>query len=265
VKISTIILTYNRPEALELVLKSIINQSIKPDEVIVADDGSGSKTSDIITKFHKNFPVTLKHVWHEDKGFRIAAIRNKAIKESTGDYIIFSDGDLVFHSHFFKDFKQNLCQGKAFIGSRVFLSKQYSQQIQMQSNFTGRVSFLSDKIEKNRLNSIRLPFINKMMPDTNFSPKLRGGLLAVSKKDITQVNGWNEDFTGWGKEDTELLSRMHQIGIKFKKLKFTGITYHLWHPYERRSNVNKNEALLIQSMTKQITWCDNGLVKGDRI
>ena len=264
-KISAIILTYKRPEALELILLSILHQSIRPYEVIIADDGSGSRTFDVITKFKKNFPIELKHVWHKDKGFRIASIRNKAIRESKGDYLIFSDGDLIFHSSFFKDFKQNLCKGKAFIGSRVFLSKKFSEKLELQFNFKGSVCFLSDKIEKNRLNSIRLPFISKMMPNTTFSQRLRGGLLAVSKKDIIKVNGWNEDFTGWGKEDTELLSRMHHNGIQFKKLKFTGITYHLWHPHESRYRIKNNEALLQQSISKQLAWCENGLIKGERI
>ena len=106
-KITAIILTYNRPQALELILESILRQKTMPDEVIIADDGSGQETLNSIQKFKKILPLPLKHVWHEDKGFRIASIRNKAIKESTGDCLIFSDGDLIFHPNFFNDFKGN--------------------------------------------------------------------------------------------------------------------------------------------------------------
>jgi glycosyltransferase involved in cell wall biosynthesis len=260
-KITAIILTYNRPQALELILVSILRQKTMPDEVIIADDGSGQETLNSILKFKKILPLPLKHVWHEDKGFRIASIRNKAIKESTGDCLIFSDGDLLFHPNFFNDFKRNLHPGNALIGSRVFLSQNYSCKLPEISNFKGTISFVSGNIEKNRLNSVRLPFLSNLIPYSTFSHKLRGGLLAVWKQDIVAVNGWNEDFTGWGKEDTELLARLYSYGIKFKKLKFAGITYHLWHPFESRSYVQSNEKLLTRSISQQLKWCNNGLNK----
>jgi len=263
-KITAVILTYNWPEALEIILLSILNQKSLPDEIIVADDGSEQETAELIVKYKTNFPIPLKHVWHEDKGFRIAKIRNHAVKESTGDCLIFSDGDLVFHPYFFSDFKRHLHLGKALIGSRVFLTQKHSHKLQTLSNFKGKISFVSGKIEKNRLNCVRFPFLSKIMPHSNFSIRLRGGLLAVWKKDIVAVNGWNEDFTGWGKEDTELLFRMSKYGVKFKKLKFSGITYHLWHPLESRKSIKNNDELLMKSIHQQLIWCSNGLIKSEK-
>ena len=263
-KITVIILTYNRPDALELILRSIITQTVIPGEVIIANDGSGSDTLDVINKFKKKFPVELKHVWQEDKGFRIAAIRNKAIKESTGDWLIFSDGDLIFHRHFFKDFKNNIKKGTALIGSRVFLKKEFSEKILSSSKFKASVKFCSLHIEKNRFNGIRMPFLSKIVRESAFTTNLRGGLMAVQKKDIVDVNGWNEDFRSWGKEDTELVARLHFSGIKFRKLKFAGITYHLWHPLASRSDVQSNDRILEHCITNNLTWCNNGLIKGER-
>lgn len=263
-KITAIILTYNRPKALKLILLSILNQNVVPDEVIIADDGSTSDTFELIANFKSNFPATLKHVWHEDKGYRISAIRNKAIKESNGDCLIFSDGDLIFHPDFFKDFKRNLKKGNGLIGSRTFLTEKFSKTIQTNYTFKSDFIFLTNKIEQNRLNAIRLPLFSQIIPYSNFSRKLRGGLLAVWKADIVAVNGWNEDFTGWGKEDTELIARMCFNGIKFRKLKFAAITYHLWHAHESREQLNTNEALLEKSISQKLNWCNNGLVKGEK-
>ena len=85
---SLIIATYNWPEALNLVLLSIQKQTILPNEIIIADDGSSSKTQMLIADFQKIFSIPLIHVWHEDKGFRLAKIRNKAIKIANFSYII---------------------------------------------------------------------------------------------------------------------------------------------------------------------------------
>ena len=263
-KITAIIVTYNRPDALEVILKSILKQTELPHEVIIADDGSGEETAELISKFEKKFPCKLKHVWQEDKGFRAARIRNKAIKESTGDYLYFSDGDLFFHSSLFHDLKRNITPGLALIGSRVFLNQEASNNI-LQTRDPENISFISSKIEKNRLNGVRVPFVSKMFPTKSFSKKLRGGLLCVQKETIVAVNGWNEDFEGWGKEDTELVARLYFYGIKLKKLKFAGITYHLWHPFLSRQQLTKNEELLSECLKNKSKWCSNGLVKNEKI
>ena len=96
-RVSLIITTYNRPESLILVLNSIENQTIVPQEVIIADDGSTVETKEIIVKFQKDSDLNIIHSWQEDNGFRAAKSRNKAIAKSSGDYIIFIDGDIILH------------------------------------------------------------------------------------------------------------------------------------------------------------------------
>lgn len=263
-KISLIIVTYNWPDALEVILKSILQQSEIPHEVVIADDGSGRETSEVILKHQKSFPCKLKHVWHEDKGFRAAKIRNKAIKESTGDYLFFSDGDLFFHPDFFLDLKRNMKPEVALIGSRVFLKKEASAKI-LKNRKPENISFFSAKTETNRLNSLRISFISQLMPVVSFTEKLRGGLLGVQKEKIVAVNGWNENFEGWGKEDTELVARLHFYGLKLKKLKFAGITYHLWHPHLSRQRITNNQELLSNCVENNSGWCRNGLVKAEKI
>ena len=263
-KITAIIVTYNRPDALEVILNSILMQNQLPYEVIIADDGSGEETAQLISKYEKDFPCRLKHVWQEDKGFRAAKIRNKAIKESTGEYLFFSDGDLFFHSRFFHDLRRNIRPGLAVIGSRVFLKEEATTEI-LQNQKAKNISCFSAKIEKNRLNGVRIPAASKLFQTKPFSEKLRGGLLCVPKKNVLDINGWNEDFTGWGKEDTEIVARLCFYGTKIKKLKFAAITYHLWHPHLSRKRIEMNEILLSDCLENKKNWCKNGLVKGEKI
>ena len=258
-KISLIIVTYNRPEALALILKSIEKQSVLPDEVVIADDGSGKGTLETIQKVQKKFPVPLLHVWHEDRGFRAAAIRNRAIKTCSGNYLIFSDGDLFFHPDFVADFKRNAKKGEALIGSRVFLTRKTSQKRINHQNCNPVFPLISSEIETNRLNAVRFPLANKCFKPLKFSSKLRGGLLGVWTSDIVAVNGWNEDFTGWGLEDTELVARLFNNGLVFRKIKFQAITYHLWHEIQSREQIGDNQKLLDKTVDEKLKRCKKGI------
>lgn len=99
---SLIITTYNRPKVLAMALRSIAEQSVLPDEVIVADDGSTRSTAAMVRKIARNFPVELIHVWQEDKGFRAARVRNLGASKASGDMLVFIDGDMVLHKDFMK-------------------------------------------------------------------------------------------------------------------------------------------------------------------
>ena len=257
-RISVIIVTYNNTDALRIVLDSILQQKKMPHEIIIADDGSSNETALLIETFNPTFPVTLKHVWHEDIGFRVAKIRNEAIKTATGDYLIFSDGDLFFHPYFIHDYLVKAKKGHAQIGSRVFLKKEFATTIESEKP---KISFISPHIERNRINAIRLPAINKLFRDLAFSKRLRGGLLGVWKEDLLQINGWNEDFFGWGKEDTELVARLSFSGVTIRKIKFAGITYHLWHSVLSRTKVIENDNILNKTIYKKESWCKNGIRK----
>lgn len=258
-KISAIIVTYNWPEALEMILKSILQQKVLPGEVVIADDGSGPETALLLKRYQENFPVPMKHVWHEDSGFRGSAIRNRAIRASTGNYLVFSDGDLLFHPLFFHDFAQRAEKNQASVGSRVFLTPEASVRILEEKNVPGQVSFFSGKIDRNRLNALRVPILSRIMPPVTFTPRLRGGLLGVWKQDLESVNGWNESFNGWGLEDTELVARLYHAGITLRKLKSAGITWHLSHPESSRGLLEHNRRLLQETIRGELSWCENGL------
>ena len=260
-RITAIIVTYNRPDALRVILNSIQNQFLIPEEVIIDDDGSGPETKAVVDEFKKKLNTNLKHVWQEDKGFRAASIRNKAIRESSGDCLLFSDGDLVFHPKFFFDFSKKMKPGVALVGSRVFLTEKATVKILEKGKKQKTTPLLSNTIEQNPLNSLRIPALGKWVSKSRFSKNMRGGLLCAWKNDIVKINGWNEDFKGWGLEDTELVARLFYSGVEVKKLKLAGITYHLWHPILSREEISDNQQILDLCLKNQLTICGNGLIK----
>jgi glycosyltransferase involved in cell wall biosynthesis len=259
-KITLIIVTYNRPDALAAILHSIEKQSELPHEVIIADDGSTEETQKLLEKMSAGFPAPLLHVWQPDAGFRTSRIRNEAIKISHGEYFIFYDGDLVLHPRFIEDFRKNARVGEALIGSRAFINQKTTSKILKSRNFDFRLPLVFAAIEKNKLNTFRMPFLSSLFRPVTYSIKLRGGLLGVWKKDLFEVNGWNEDFEGWGLEDSELLVRLGNYGIVFRKMKFRAITYHLWHENEKRERLSANRDLLENSIKNRLEKCKNGLI-----
>jgi len=258
-KVSLIITTYNWPEALELVLKSLKKQTRMPDEIIIADDGSAAPTRKIVEDFKKNENLPIKHLWHEDDGFRRTVILNKALAQAIGDYIIQLDGDCIMHPKFVEDHSNNASKNVYLFGSRVNIKQEALPIIFQQKKvlFEYGNSFL-----KNKTRNLHIPFFQKLYkPSTKLSKKLRGCNLSYWKKDIAAINGYNEDMTGWGREDSEMAVRLLNNGVKGKRLRYGGIIYHIWHLVKEKSRLNINESIQQEAIDKKLVWCKNGLDK----
>lgn len=150
--VSLIISTYNSPKALDLCLMSVLRQSILPDEIVIADDGSGKETQIIVEEFKKLSPVPVIHVWHEDNGFRLTVIRNKAIARANMDYVIQIDGDIILNKYFIKDHKRFARRNSFVSGSRLNIQPELSKRLIAERSI--QVS-IRNKGVHNRLNGIR--------------------------------------------------------------------------------------------------------------
>jgi glycosyltransferase involved in cell wall biosynthesis len=255
--ISLIISTYNSPVVLEVVLNSVLRQQSLPDEIMIADDGSGKETTDIIDSIKKRCPVPLVHVWHQDNGYQLSAIKNKATAKASGDYIIFIDGDLALHPSFIADYRKNIRTGEILVASRVFLNESYTKKILQHKNTV--IQAWPWNTEKNWLSSLRINWLHHFIKGSINHVGARGGLMGVFKKDYVRVNGFDEAFTGWGREDSDLFVRLLNSGVKRKNIKFAAITYHLWHPELSRKKLSDNDNLLAKSIETRSTWCDKGI------
>ncbi len=257
---SLLISTYNSPLYLNTTLKSLLRQSRMPDEILIADDGSGEETRKLINYFKKKCPVPIKHIWHPDCGFRLAAIRNQAIRQSVYDYIIQIDGDIVMHPDFIADHLRYASPGQFAAASRAFLSPGYTSKI-LRSEKLGY-----DKMHRNcriKLNAIRIPALTPMF--FNLKSKHPGAVhgcnMAYWRNDALAVNGYNEDITGWGSEDCEFAIRLSNFGVRKVWLKFSAIEYHLYHREASHSNKAENNAIMTRAITEQLTFIPNGIDK----
>jgi len=256
-KTSLLIATYNWPEALELVLKSALNQTMMPTEVIIADDGSTEETKRVIAYYRKKFGTPLTHVWHEDKGFQKAAILNKAIAKSKGDYIIQVDGDCILHDCFVEDHIENIESGTYLYGSRVSLKKEASLVVLQQKKINFNVFSKGIKKRTRAIRSTILSSGYKKSPE--FSNKYRGCNTSFFKSDFIAVNGYNENFRGWGREDSELALRFHNNGVLSKRIRYAGIVFHIWHKALSKDNLETNDSIEKRTIRDKIIRTEHGV------
>jgi len=256
-RVSLIITTYNRPDALLLVLRSIELQTRMPNEVVIADDGSGLDTKKVIRSFSKKHNFKTIHSWQEDKGFRASKSRNKAIAKSKADYIILIDGDMILHPEFIKDHVNNAEPGYFIQGIRVLLTENTTRGVL--ENMSVNFSFFSQGI-KNRKNAIHSNFLSRLFSKKkNYLRGIKTCNMAFFKQDCVNINGFNNDFEGWGREDSEFIVRLLNSGINRKNIRFNALQFHLWHNENTRASLQQNDILLQNAIDNNIKWCNNGI------
>lgn len=249
--------TYNRVDALELTLLSALEQSYPRFEILVADDGSKDDTKNLIESFQKNSTQPIRHVWHPDNGFQLSKIRNKAIAQASGDYIVSIDADQILHCNFIEDHVA-LCRKGVFLqGHRVLLDAQKTQELLAEKRII--VSLFEGGI-RNRKNALHLSGLRNLLavPHSRLEG-IRGCNMSFWKEDLIKTNGFNESFVGWGREDSELALRFFNSGVKRVDLYFSAIAYHLFHPENSKANLNSNDSVLEKTKRESLTFCEKGL------
>jgi len=255
---SLIISTYNWPEALEQSLLSIKRQWVLPNEVIIADDGSTSETKELIDRIKMNFPVPIRHCWIEDRGFRLAKARNEALKVAKFDYILQIDGDIILDKYYVYDHINFAQHGSFARGSRVLLNDKVSQKV-FHKKIKQPNIFMKGVV--NFFNGMHIPLLRDFLAMKRLSiVGIRGCNMAYWKKDAFKVNGYNEEIQGWGREDSEFVARLVNLGIYKRNLRFGGIQYHIYHREYDRELLNKNDNILNVTMKDKLIYCKEGIV-----
>lgn len=263
--VSLIITTYNRPDALEAVLRSVLAQRELPQEVIVADDGSGEDTRAVIERYQAQFPVPLLHAWQPDDGFRLAESRNRALAMAGSDYIVIVDGDMVLHPEFIADHKRAAKKGLFVQGSRVILTPEKTEELLADPAQYRVLKWYEKGLEtrwEKRLSACCLPWFSGRILRRERSGDyhgIRGCNMAFFREDALKINGFNSDFVGWGREDSEFVARFFNSGGKRANLKFAAVAYHLYHPEAERAALPENDRLLAEAQEQKRVWCENGV------
>jgi glycosyltransferase involved in cell wall biosynthesis len=255
-KLSLIISAYNQRDSLEKVLAGVSRQKVHPDEILIADDGSGESTRELIDGWQGKVSVPVRHLWHPDNGFLKTTILNQAVAAATGEYLVFLDGDCVPHWLFIADHRALAERGFWVQGRRCFVREQFvpyfipGKTSVWQWALRGRVS----RPHK----SFRLPF-----PLVFRNQKQRGILgcnMAYWRDDIVTVNGFDETYTGRGMgADSDLGSRLYNLGRLRKFVYGRALVYHLDHPIMPRPHFAENKKRLLEVIRSGKIRCERGL------
>jgi glycosyltransferase involved in cell wall biosynthesis len=248
--ISVIVSTYNREDALALVLRSLAQQTDKDFEIVVADDGSGKATAEVIDAHRATVGHRIEHVWHEHHGFRAAEIRNRAILIARGAYCIFLDGDCIARPDFVAMHRRLSEPGWFVTGNRILLSDELTHKVLDGLIEPGRwraLDWLAQRASGgvNRLSALlHLPLGPLRRLRKRVWRGARSCNLAIWRADLDRVDGFDADYSGWGKEDSDILVRLLHAGVRRKDGVFATGVLHLWHSQADRSSLTANERKL---------------------
>ncbi|MFD2204847.1 glycosyltransferase family 2 protein [Kiloniella antarctica] len=236
IKISLVITTYNWPEALDFVLRSVEQQTDKNFEVIVADDGSKQETTDLVNDHMKKSSLSIKHYWHKDDEFRVAAARNGAVDLSTGEYIIFIDGDCCLMPSFISSHRNLAEKGWLVAGRRVYLKRGFTtKMLEKRWDFfrwsRAGLFIMGLTGQCNRPFQF-LPLRQsdeKRKKQADSWDKVQTCNLGVWRDDFYNVDGFDENYVGHGLEDSDFTLRLIRSGIKRITANHSSPVLHLFH------------------------------------
>jgi glycosyltransferase involved in cell wall biosynthesis len=250
--ISVIVSTYNREDALAAVLRSLARQGDRDFEVLVADDGSGTATARVVADWASRMPVPLKHVWHPDRGFRLAEIRNRAIRASAGVYCVFIDGDCIARSDFVAAHRRLAEPGWFVTGNRILLSRELTERILrvgLEPEQWRLAEWLAARAQR-RVNRfaplLDLPLGKLRRLHSRQWRGARGSNIAFWRAELDKVDGFDAAYSGWGREDSDIFIRMIRAGVLRKDGRFATGVLHLWHAEADRARLADNERMLAE-------------------
>ena len=250
-----IVSTYNNPYALMEIISSLESGSLQPQNLHIADDGSTEDNVQLIKSRLSTYRGKNLYHWHEDKGFRKSKILNQAIRSSDAEYIVFLDGDCLPHHKFIQDHQFLAREGCFVQGRRCFVS-----ETDVPSLLEGRTSLLRLQLTfkiKGLFKSFRTPF-----PVISKNQKMKGIIgcnWGIWRKDLIKVNGYDEAYEGWGREDSDLAKRLYNSGISRLTVRGRCLVYHLNHKENQRDRLALNDQLLEETALKKRAYCRQGL------
>ena len=234
-----------------MTLRSVVNQSLLPEELIVADDGSDSETAKVVKDCLETVGIKWRHVWHMHRGVRQSRIKNLAVSYSTTGYLIFIDQDVVLHPEFIAD-HISLADSRVFLqGKRVLLSQHLTSRV-LKREILKPPSLWTIGLN-NRKNSMYLPRLGRLLARTKrFETSLRGCNLSMHRSDFLAVDGFDETFDGtWGREDSDICYRLFHTGVKIKTVWCAALQYHLHHAVTKNWEKMRLDGELLKNINER--------------
>lgn len=261
---SVVVCTYEQPRELDFALCALARQTVAPHEILVADDGSGADTERVVRAWDERTPFAIRHVRQVDKGYRKARIVNEAVRRSEGDHLVFLDGDSFPHRAWVGDHLAAANGRRVLCGRRVKLGPKVSERLTVDEIAAGRFdapvrALIGAKLEGDvhRLGlGLRLPgSVARVLHPR--SRKLMGVNYSVPREAFFAVNGLDEAWTVYGREDFDLELRLRRAGHPLVPLLNRAIVFHTHHVERERSDAC--EALVDQARNSSATRCALGV------
>lgn len=262
ISFGVVISTYKAPAMLRLVLEGYARQTDTDFHLYIADDGSGPETSQVIEAFRKTSPVPLTHMHHQDEGFRKARIHNRAFARAGEEYLLLTDGDCMPLPGLVATHRRLAAQGSFVSGSRILLSRDLSGRLQ-DAGAAPELSLV--RMFTWRMQGGINRFFPLLIPPHLSAPHtrlhgIRGCHLACWRSDLLAVNGFDESFEGWGREDSDLAARLLHAGSSRRDLRGLPVL-HLWHAEAERQRLTENDAILNQCLDEKRIRAKQGIAK----
>jgi glycosyltransferase involved in cell wall biosynthesis len=258
-RLALVITTYERADALGAVLQSVTRLVQGPTEIVIADDGSGAETREVVAAFIASSAVTARLVSQPHEGFRVTRLRNLAIAATDADYLVFVDGDMLLHPEFVADHVRLARRGFFTQGVRLHADPDLTRRL------------IADPAQPPRfwsagLGGLRRAYLLHSPALSTLTRRLANGFIAIKgcnqgfwRDDLERVNGFNEAMQGWGPEDKELAERLGNAGVRRQTLLFGGIACHLHHAPASRADLPRNLAVLADTRQARRQRCELGL------
>lgn len=269
---TTVITTiYNRPEHFRLMLAALAAQTQCPDEVVVADDGSDDATVDAIRALAGASPIPCTIVRQEKDGYRLAAARNLAIRAATGDYLVFADCDIALLPDALENHLRLAAPGRILCGNRALLGEDATARLFAARPVPTAADWeaawsVADATELHAAQSLFLHHaaLRRWHLARPHKPKIIGCHFSLFRDDVRRVNGFDENFVGWGYEDDDFARRLYKAGVRPRSVILAARAMHLWHPslapaQLKRHRDRPNRAYFRRWFVP--AFCQNGLVK----
>lgn len=265
--VGVVFTTYNRPHDLERVLAGYARQTMSDFEIVIADDGSGAETRECIVRAREEWNLHIRHVWHEDIGFRKCRILNRAIVENNAEYLIFTDGDCIPHPQFVAGHVMLAKPGHFISGGCVRLGPAATKAVTANDVLAGRV-FESRWLTQHgesvaNLRKLRLsiePWRGIMNSLTTTKPTWNGHNSSTWREEALAVKGFDERL-GYGGLDREFGERLERCGMKGIQARYSLICMHLDHPrpYRAREIMDANMQIRRENARRNIRRTTHGL------
>jgi glycosyltransferase involved in cell wall biosynthesis len=266
VEIAVVISTFERPGHLKRCLASLEGQRGVEGlfEVVVTDDGSRDETLRLLAAATRRLSFPLTFTTHTHEGFRLTRCRNEGVAASTAPYLLFTDGDCILLPNHLRLHLAARRPGRIVAGDCLRLDERRTAEIDASSLRAGRFPRLLPRTERWRLmlKGLRGKFYE--LTHTPLRPRLSGNNIGIWRTDYERINGFDEQFVGWGLEDHDLQYRLERLGLRAWSILLKTAPVHLWHPPApsfARNNAGTTNLTYFRSVARRPIFCSDGLVK----